>query len=48
MAMVRIWEDDFIANAGAKMVIQVHDEIVFEVPDEYVDDKEFNDFFEVT
>ncbi len=43
MAMVRIWEDDFIANAGAKMVIQVHDEIVFEVPDEYVDDKEFND-----
>jgi len=46
MAMVRIWEDDFIANSGARMVIQVHDEIVFEVPEEFVNDKEFNDRIE--
>tara|TARA_B100000131_G_scaffold166520_2_gene161012 strand:+ start:10928 stop:12817 length:1890 start_codon:yes stop_codon:yes gene_type:complete len=43
MAMVRIWEDPLITASGTRMVIQVHDEIVFEVPDEYVDDKEFND-----
>lgn len=46
MAMVRIWEDDFIANTGTKMIIQVHDEIVFEVPCEYADDIEFNNRIE--
>ena len=43
MAMIRLWEDPLIEASGAKMVIQVHDEIVFEVPDEFVEDKEFND-----
>jgi len=43
MAMIKIWEDPLIAASGAKMVIQVHDEIVFEVPDEFINDKDFND-----
>ena len=42
MAMIRLWEDPLIEASGAKMVIQVHDEIVFEVPDEFVNDEEFN------
>jgi DNA polymerase-1 len=43
MAMVLIWEDPLITASGARMVIQVHDEIVFEVPNEYTEDKEFNE-----
>jgi len=42
LAMIRLWEDPLIEASGAKMVIQVHDEIVFEVPDEFVNDEEFN------
>ena len=43
MAMIRLYEDSFLTASGAKMLIQVHDEVVFEVPEEYVEDKEFND-----
>tara|TARA_Y100000310_G_scaffold315809_2_gene366819 strand:- start:7838 stop:9730 length:1893 start_codon:yes stop_codon:yes gene_type:complete len=43
LAMIRLWEDPLIEASGAKMVIQVHDEIVFEVPEEFVTDKDFND-----
>jgi len=43
MAMIKIWEDPLITASGAKMVVQVHDEIVFEVPEEFVEDKEFNE-----
>jgi len=42
MAMIRLWEDPLVEASGAKMAIQVHDEIVFEVPEEFVDDEEFN------
>jgi len=42
MVMIRLWEDPLIEVSGAKMVIQVHDEIVFEVPEEFVEDEEFN------
>jgi len=43
MAMIRIYEDPLITAAGVKMLIQVHDEIVMEVPKEVSLDTEFND-----
>jgi DNA polymerase-1 len=42
LAMIRLWEDPLIEMSGTKMLIQVHDEIVFSVPDEFVDNVEFN------
>ena len=41
-AMIKVWEDPYIQASGAKMVAQVHDEIVFEVPEHYMEDPEFN------
>jgi DNA polymerase I len=43
MAMINIWESDYIWNTGARMLLQVHDEIVFKVPEAYATDKVFND-----
>jgi DNA polymerase-1 len=40
--MIRLWEDEDLAAAGYKMVAQVHDEVVGEVPDPFVSDPEFN------
>jgi len=45
-AMLRIYEDRQIDDMGVKMLIQVHDEIVFEVPKELEVDPEFNDRLE--
>ena len=42
MAMIKIYEDPFITATGTKMLIQVNDEFVFEVPKELEHDKEFN------
>jgi len=42
MAMVRIWEDPLVEKSGTRMIIQVHDEIVFEVPNEWADDMDLN------
>lgn len=42
-AMIKIYEDQDIANTGTRMLIQVHDEIVFEVPNEFKNDVEFNE-----
>jgi DNA polymerase-1 len=35
-AMIKIWEDDVILRSGAKLCLQVHDEVVLLVPEEYV------------
>jgi DNA polymerase-1 len=42
MAMIKIYEDDYLTNCGLKMLIQVHDEIVFDVPSVYREDQKFN------
>jgi DNA polymerase-1 len=42
LAMIKVHEDDYIHSAGARLLIQVHDELVFEVPKELAGDKEFN------
>lgn len=41
MAMLAIWEDDYVHSIGARMLLQVHDEIVMEIPAEYVGDETF-------
>lgn len=41
-AMVAIWCDDYITASGTEMLVQVHDEIVFEMPDAVVDEPELN------
>jgi len=41
-AMIKIYEDKYITNSGAKMLVQVHDEIVLEVPEEFEHEPEFN------
>jgi len=41
-AMIKIYENDYVYNAGVRMLVQVHDEIVFEVPNEFVESEEFN------
>lgn len=43
MAMIKIYEDPLITASGTRMLIQVHDEIVFEIPEGVVNDKELND-----
>lgn len=40
--MIKIYENDYVYNAGVRMLVQVHDEIVFEVPNEFVESEEFN------
>jgi DNA polymerase I-like protein with 3'-5' exonuclease and polymerase domains len=43
MAMIKIYEDPLITASGTRMLIQVHDEIVFEMPEAVVNDKELNE-----
>lgn len=43
MAMIKIYEDPLITASGTRMLIQVHDEIVFEMPESVVNDKELNE-----
>lgn len=43
MAMIKIYEDPLITASGTRMLIQVHDEIVFEMPDAVVNDRELNE-----
>lgn len=43
MAMIRIYEDPLITASGTRMLIQVHDEIVFEMPDAVINDREVNE-----
>lgn len=45
MAMILIWEDDVIADSGAILLAQVHDELVLEVPEDMEDNDLFNDRF---
>lgn len=42
LAMIKLYEDDFIYNLGVKLLLQIHDEVVLEVPDNLVDNKDFN------
>lgn len=42
LAMLNIWNDPYIRSTGSKMLIQVHDEVVIEGPEELVNDDEFN------
>jgi len=43
MAMIKIYEDPLITASGTRMLIQVHDEIVFEMPEAVVEDRELNE-----
>jgi len=45
-AMIRLWEDETIAKSGTKMLLQVHDEVVLQVPEEWADKKEFAEHIE--
>jgi DNA polymerase-1 len=38
LAMIKVAHSDLFEKYGTKMLLQVHDELVFEVPEEYVDD----------
>ncbi len=38
MAMIQIADSDLLEKAGARMLLQVHDELVFEVPDKAVEE----------
>ena len=42
MAMIRLYEDPVITASGVKMLIQVHDEIVFQVPRELEGNEQVN------
>lgn len=42
MAMLKLWEDPLIRASGAKMLVQVHDEVVIEVPEEFEHNDAFN------
>tara|TARA_Y100000114_G_scaffold157286_1_gene188898 strand:- start:2989 stop:4887 length:1899 start_codon:yes stop_codon:yes gene_type:complete len=42
LAMIRLYEDDFIHNLGVKLLLQIHDEVVMEVPDHVVENDDFN------
>jgi DNA polymerase I len=42
LAMLKLWENPYIKACGARMLIQVHDEIVLEVPEHLQHDVEFN------
>ena len=45
MAMIRIYEDDYITASGFKMLVNIHDEILGEAPAELEHDEEFNERF---
>ena len=45
-AMIRIWEDETVAKSGTKMLMQVHDEVVLQVPEAWSEKKEFADHIE--
>ena len=40
LVMINIWEDAFLAAAGVRMLLQVHDELVFQLPAEALTDPE--------
>lgn len=42
MAMIRLYEDPVISASGVKMLLQVHDEVVFEVPKELENNEQVN------
>ena len=42
LAMIRLYEDDFIHNLGVKLLLQIHDEVVMEVPNHVVPNDDFN------
>jgi DNA polymerase I len=42
MAMIKIWEDPLIAASGVRMLLQVHDELVFEGPEDAIMDEEID------
>jgi DNA polymerase I len=42
LAMIKIWEDALIAASGVVMLLQVHDELVFEGPEAAIRDPEIN------
>jgi len=41
MSMIKTFEDDWLYEIGYRMLIQVHDEIVGEVPQEWADHPKF-------
>lgn len=41
LAQIRLWEDDHMWNAGVRMTLQVHDEIVAEIPEHISMDPDF-------
>ena len=41
-AMIKIYEDKYVTSSGARMLVQVHDEVVLEVPEEFEHEPEFN------
>lgn len=43
LAMIKLYEDTLIHNLGVKLLLQIHDEVVMEVPEEIVNNKEFNE-----
>ncbi len=43
LAQIRIWEDDHMWDAGVRMTLQVHDEIVAEIPEHISMDPDFQD-----
>ncbi len=42
LAMILLYEDDLIHNLGVKLLLQIHDEVVMEVPDHVVENDDFN------
>jgi DNA polymerase-1 len=42
-AMIKLYEDPYIEASGAKMQVQVHDEVVMEIPNEVAADPYFSE-----
>lgn len=42
LAMIKLYEDTLIHNLGVKLLLQIHDEVVMEVPKEIINNEEFN------
>lgn len=42
LAMIKIWEDPLITASGVRMLLQVHDELVFEGPEAAILDEEID------
>lgn len=42
-AMIKFYEDKYITASGTKLLLQVHDELVNDVPEEFEHDPEFNE-----